>query len=365
MRARSHLTTRDWRILGLLEEHRVLTAPQMCDLAFNDPTTARHRLAVLYRLKVVNRFRPPPEDLGDGSAPYRYMLDRYGALLVAQQQAAEADDRLDDNSIYKQLDRARLERRLGRLNPDYLLAIATSQRLRHQVAVNSLFCSLTRAGRGSGGRMELRVWQGEKAARRTGADQRVCVRPDGYGLWAEDGRQLPFFLELDRGTEPLDRLARKPDGYAQAEQFQQQAVWVLVSLPGEQRELGARQAMAAPDLPDVPIATTHRRLPAVRRPHGAVWWPLRGPAAEGGRRVRLIDLADYPMPAGALQRQTAVRRWHAEEARRKQQQAAEHHRWLAERDALEEAERQRQLQEQQALEAERSPNPSRWKVFGR
>jgi protein involved in plasmid replication-relaxation len=203
MRARSHLTARDWLILGLLEEHRVLTAPQVCDLTFNDPTTARHRLAVLYRLKVVNRFRPPPEDLGGGSAPYHYVLDRYGALLVAQQQAAETDDRLDDDSIYKQLGQANLDRRMARLNPDYLLAIATSQRLRHQVAVNGLFWSLARAARASGGRMELRLWQGEKAARRTGADQRVCVRPDGYGVWADDGRQLPFFLELDRGTEPL------------------------------------------------------------------------------------------------------------------------------------------------------------------
>jgi len=365
MRARSHLTARDWRILGLLDEHRVLTAPQVCGLAFNDPTTARHRLAVLYRLKVVNRFRPPPEDLGGGSAPYHYVLDRYGALLIAQQQAAEADDRLDDNSIYKQLDRARLERRLARLNPDYLLAIATSQRLRHQVAVNGLLCSLARAGRAAGDRMELRVWQGEKAPRRTGADQRVCVRPDGYGVWAEDDAQVPFFLKLDRGTEPLQRLAQKLDGYAQAEQFQQQAVWVLVSLPDQQRELGARRAMLATDVPDVPVATTRRRIPDTRRPHEAIWWPLRGPAAEGGRRVRLIDLADYPIRAGAIQRQTAVRRWRAEEARRKQQQEAEHQRWLAERDALEEAERQRQLQEQHTEEAERPPNPSRWKVFGR
>jgi hypothetical protein len=277
MRARSHLTARDWRLLGLLDEHRVLTAPQLCDLAFNDPTTARHRLAVLYRLKVVNRFRPPPQELGGGSAPYHYVLDRYGALLVAQQRAAEEDQRLDDDSIYKQLDRARLERRLARWNPDYLLAIATSQRLRHQVAVNAFFCALVRAARPSGGRRELRKWQGERHARRTAAYERVCVRPDGYGVWAEDGGQVPFFLELDRGTEPLDRLAGKLDGYAQAEEFQQQAVWVLVSLHSEQRERGARRAMLAPDRPDVPIATTHRRLPDAHRPHKAVWWPLRRP----------------------------------------------------------------------------------------
>ena len=365
MRARSHLTARDWRILGLLDEHRVLTAPQLCDLAFNDPTTARHRLAALYRLKVVNRFRPPPEELGGGSRPFHYVLDRYGALLLAQQHAAEEDDRLDDDSIYKQLDRAHLERRLARLNPDYLLAIATSQRLRHQVAVNAFFCSLVRAARASGGRRELRRWQGEKHARRTGADERVCVRPDGYGLWAEDGGLLPFFLELDRGTEPLDRLAGKLDGYAEAEEWQEQSVWVLVSLPSEQREVGARQAMAAPDRPDVPVATTHRRLPDARRPYEAVWWPLRRPDGQpddAERRVRLVDLAAYPIPAGAVQRETAIRRWPAEEAARKARVAAEIQRSIRED---QQAQRQQQLEEQHAEEAERASNQGRWKVFGR
>jgi len=366
MRARSHLTARDWTILGLLDEHRVLTAPQLCDLAFNDPTTARHRLAALYRLKVVNRFRPPPEELGGGSRPYHYVLDRYGALLVAQQQAAEADDQLDDDSIYKQLDQSRLERRLGRLNPDYLLAIATSQRLRHQVAVNAFFCSLVRAGRSSGGRRALTRWQGEKTARRTAAYERVCVRPDGYGVWAADGGRLPFFLELDRGTEPLDRLAGKLDGYAEAEEWQEQSVWVLVSLPSQQREHGARQAMLDPSRPDVPVATTHRRLPQARHPHEAVWWPLRGPHAEhadhGGGRVRLIDLAAWPIPPGAIQRETAIRRYPAEEAARKARVAAEIRRSIQQD---EEAERRRQLEEEQAQEAERSSHHSRWKVLGR
>jgi hypothetical protein len=366
MHARSHLTARDWRILALLDEHRVLTAPQLCDLAFNDPTTARHRLAALYRLKVINRFRPPPEDLAGGSNPYHYVLDHYGALLIAQQQAAEADDQLDDDSIYAQLDRSRLERRLARINPDYTLAIATSQRLRHQVAVNGFFCALHRAARRSGGRRELLEWQGDKRAQRTAAYQTVCVRPDGFGVWAEDGLQLPFFLELDRGTETLDRLARKLDDYAEAEEWQQQSVWVLVSLPGEQREHGARRAMLAPGRPEVPVATTHRRLGAACQPDEAVWWPLRGEHGhlEGGR-VRLVDLAAYPIPAGSVQRATAVRRYRIEEARRKAEQAAEHERWKQERQAREEATRQQALDDQQAQEAERPSNPSRWKVFGR
>jgi hypothetical protein len=243
MRARSHLTTRDWRILELLDEHRVLTAPQLCDLAFHHPTTARHRLQVLYRLKVVNRFRPPPERLGGGSAPFHYVLDRYGALLLTQQRAV-ADDHLHDDSLFAELGRARLERRLAWLNPDYLLAIATSQRLRHQVAVNAFFCALVRAARASDGRRELAEWQGERRARRhSAAYEHVCVRPDGYAVWCEDGDQLPFFFELDRGTEALDRLADKLDGYAQAEEAHQQPTWILVSLPSQQRERHAHQAM--------------------------------------------------------------------------------------------------------------------------
>lgn len=366
MRARSHLTTRDWRILELLDEHRVLTALQLCDLAFHHPTTARHRLAVLYRLKVVNRFRSPPERLGGGSAPFHYVLDRYGALLVAQQRAADEHDPLGDDSVYAELGRARRQRQLARLNPDYLLAIATSQRLRHQVEVNAFFCALARAARHSDGDRELVEWQGEKRARRhSAAYERVCVRPDGYGIWAEDGGQLPFFFEPDRGTEALDRLAGKLDGYAQAEEAAQQPTWILVSLPSEQREQHARHAMHRSGVPDVPVATTHRRLPATNHPDQAVWWPLHDPGAHQGR-VRLVDLAAVPFPAGSLHRAGAIRRAHAQEAARTAARKAEHQRWLAERQALEEAAaRQAELAAQQAQEPARASVTGRWRVFGR
>lgn len=38
------------------------------------------------------------------------------------------------------------------------------------------------------------------------------VRPDGFGEWHEDGRPVEFFLELDRGTDTLARLAEKLPG---------------------------------------------------------------------------------------------------------------------------------------------------------
>jgi hypothetical protein len=39
------------------------------------------------------------------------------------------------------------------------------------------------------------------------------TRPDGYGLWTDAGRQVPFFLEYDTGAEQLSVLAAKIAGY--------------------------------------------------------------------------------------------------------------------------------------------------------
>ncbi|MFG2039423.1 replication-relaxation family protein [Dactylosporangium sp. NPDC048998] len=39
------------------------------------------------------------------------------------------------------------------------------------------------------------------------------VRPDGHGIWSEDGTTMPFFLEFDTGTEPLHVLTGKVAEY--------------------------------------------------------------------------------------------------------------------------------------------------------
>src|SRR5205807_804592 len=49
--------------------------------------------------------------------------------------------------------------------------------------------------------------------RRCEAWCRDLVRPDGYGAWRDDSRLVEFFLEYDRGTEPLDRIHEKLEGY--------------------------------------------------------------------------------------------------------------------------------------------------------
>ena len=53
-----HLTDRDRELVRLVARHRVLTTDQLAALAFGNITTARHRLTVLVRLRLLRRFRP-------------------------------------------------------------------------------------------------------------------------------------------------------------------------------------------------------------------------------------------------------------------------------------------------------------------
>src|SRR5580692_5968011 len=80
VRAASHLTDRDRYLCRLLYEHRVLTTEQVADVGFDSAITARHRLAILADLDVVERFRPLRQS---GSSPWHYVLGAIGAAVVA------------------------------------------------------------------------------------------------------------------------------------------------------------------------------------------------------------------------------------------------------------------------------------------
>lgn len=159
-------------------------------------TTARHRLAVLVRLGVLRRFRPHREA---GSAPWHYLLGPVGAVLLG---AEDRDDR----------------RWAPRVRADRQLALERSQRLSHLTGANWFFVALARRARSGAG--ELRMWLGEAGAAGyhdpfvPALSRGQGPWPDGLGCWAEDGRQVTFFLEHDTGTEHLPRLEGKLPGYA-------------------------------------------------------------------------------------------------------------------------------------------------------
>jgi hypothetical protein len=249
------LTDRDRTLCQLLHDHRVLTTPQLIDLAFPSRNAAEHRLAILHQLGVVDRFRPHRTL---GSAPYHYVLGPLGAALLA----AEADQE---------------PAQLG-YRRDRTLALAHSQRLAHLLGVNGFFCGLARAACQDPD-AALEVWWSEQ---RCAAQWGRLVHPDGYGRWREQQARVDFFLEYDRGSEPLGRLAAKLPGYLQLAQASEIATPLLLWLPTPAREAAARQALAGSSLP-VATATSHPD----QTPAGPLWLPLH----TSGRRCRLAQLA--------------------------------------------------------------------------
>ena len=238
----------------------MLTTDQIAGVAFDSPISARHRLAKLYRLRVLDRFRPFRKV---GTAPNHWVLDAVGAMVVAAERGVEVEE------LHWRRDRA--------------LGLAGSTQLAHRVGVNGFFCSLVGVARRAED-AELRLWWPERRCRATWGE---VVRPDGYGVWAEAGTEVAFFLEYDRGTETHERLAAKLEGYATMASAAKDRFWVLFWFPGPKREAAARKALA--NTP-VPVATAcHGESPAA-----AVWLPV-GPTQS--RRRRLAELpAVRPWP---------------------------------------------------------------------
>lgn len=246
------LTDRDRWLCEMLLQHKVLTTNQICDLAFDDLTTTRHRMLQLHQLGLVDRFRP---HRAAGSAPLHHVLDDMGAEVVAATRGIDRDQ-------------------LG-WRRDRSLAIATSQRLRHLVGLNGVFTSLVRSAR-SRRKVELRDWLSEQ---RCAAEWGEVVRPDGFGRWAEDGLEVAFFVEYDCGTERLGRITAKLAGYDELADVVGDDVLLFV-VPTQRRETEVRRAVAKSRMP---LATAV--IPPGEAADGRIW-QLVGQST----RRRLIEL---------------------------------------------------------------------------
>jgi len=234
---------------------------------FGDRNTAEHRMARLYELRLVERFRP----LRDGrDAEYHYVLDLLGAYVVAVRANRDPDREVK-----------------VRWRTDQALSIATSQRVAHTVGANDVFVRLVAAARHAPD-AQLGPWWGERYCKAILGD---VVRPDGLGVWHERDASVTFCLEYDRGSEPLGRLGAKAVDYARLEAAWGVAFWVLVVVLGPRREAGARAALSGEGMA---VATTTQS--GARRPADAVWAPLDA----DGTRLRLIDLEAGPGPPARL-----------------------------------------------------------------
>jgi hypothetical protein len=254
------LTERDRFLCRVLWEHRVLTTEQICDLCFTGLVTAQHRLVALYRLGVLDRFRPLRPT---GSESWRYTLGPMGAALVAAERGVEAPR----PSVLR----------------DRVVALAAGQRTSHTLGVNGFFCALHKAARERPG-AEVVAWWSE---RRCAAEWGELVRPDVYGIWGEDGRRVEFFLEHDTGSEPLSRVAQKLAGYRDLAEADGAARPVLFWLATPGREPALRRALTGTTLP---VATA---VVGAGSPAGAVWLV----AGEQVPRRRLAELSGRPAEA--------------------------------------------------------------------
>lgn len=185
----SRLTERDRQIVLDCYEHHVLTTDQVRYLHFTGLRTARARLGALYEMRVLDRFRPPWQR-GEGSTPFHWILDEAGAHVVAQLQG--------------------IERKELKWRRSTALAVASSSKLRHQVAINDFFARLAHEAATAGG--TLSEWYGERTAHRL---FRGTIMPDGYAVVNLPGHwPVHILLELDMATEPAETLRAKATRYA-------------------------------------------------------------------------------------------------------------------------------------------------------
>jgi hypothetical protein len=266
----ARLTDRDRLLIRLLAEHQVLTTPQITDIGFCSQRRTESRLAQLYHLRVLDRFRPLTRT---GSAPFHWLLDEAGAAVLAAEQGRTASE-------------------VG-WRRDKTQALRTNQHLRHLVGTNGVFTALIRTARGHPDRA-LALWWPE---RRCAAEWGEVVRPDGYGIWQESGRRVGLLLEYDRGTEALGRLAGKLGGYTELLAAAGAPTPVLFVFLTADREAQARRVLTAEaSRAAVPVATSV--LTPGQSAADQVWLPLGGL-----ERQLLIDLAS---PLEAARNRTAI-----------------------------------------------------------
>jgi hypothetical protein len=254
----SPLGERDRLVALACYEHRVLTTEQLRRLYFRSSRRCRDRLDQLYKLRVLDRFRPYRQP-GEGSAPYHWILDEAGAHIVA---------------ACLDLDRSDL-----RWRHQAAIAISRSTKLAHQLEVNEFFTRLSEEASDADGR--LAEWWSE---RRCAALLDIPVAPDGYGKLLLPGRRpVSFLLELDRASEDHERLRQKLRRYAKTlprSPLADDDPLIVVAVPTQSRRDNLARALAS--------ATAPHRV--------TVWTPANSALTALTDLIGTADLAPLPAP---------------------------------------------------------------------
>lgn len=211
------ITSRDYSILRSVGDYRILSTGQVCRLYFRTIQKARKRLFKLWQHGLLDR-RFQPVRLGDRPSEILYVLTRHGAHVLASRIG------LSDNPPQS----APPERSGSALFLAHTLA-RNDFRLHLELSIRCY------AGWTFGG------WrQGTDIARtisfvsRQSAPSMVRIKliADGYFVLNIEDHVLQTFVEIDRGTISLKRLALRLEAYLalHRRQVNQEAERILVLL---------------------------------------------------------------------------------------------------------------------------------------
>ncbi len=274
MHSLAQLTDRDHTILGWLYDHKIMTTAQIATALFPSLDTAQERLRTLYQLGLLDRGRMYRE--GGGKHSWRYLLDHDGWAIVAALRGDRPPPRRD-----KILTRN--------------LHLIQSPKTTHLLGVNSFFTDLAGYARRHPGTELQRWWSEWRTANSPSAVLAFGprVRPDGHGIFIEDGRTVAFFLEYDTGTEPMKTIVEKLDGYAA---LGRQGIYcpVLFYLHSHTREQNLHARIGARNNACIATAVRNASAGSKASPADPVWL-LHG-AQDNGHRLQLSGLPSKGRP---------------------------------------------------------------------
>jgi hypothetical protein len=185
------LTARDVEIVEAVHQYRVLRQDQIQGLFFSTKNAAQRALARLYDHGFLERKFLP---VLYGRSPTLYVLDKRGADLLRSKHGYE------DLNWYASS---------KALKTDFI---------EHTTALNDFRVSVVVAARRRG--LKLTTWASESQlkadydrVRIAEVRQPVSVIPDGYFVLDTPRGEAHFFVEVDRGTETLQRFKQKVSAY--------------------------------------------------------------------------------------------------------------------------------------------------------
>jgi hypothetical protein len=265
------LECRDYALAYLLDEHLTFTAEQITRMLFASERTCANRLTKLRKLGFVDWFAPK-RPVGRLAAQW------VAGLLSARCVALARDERPPTAAAVRRMqDRIAMRTHLG-----------------HLVGSNQLGVDLIAHARRNPGFALVRWWSGARISASCGGR----VRPDVHGVWRAGGRDTPWYLEFDTGTEQLSTLVAKLGAYRRLREAGGPVWPVLFWLPSNAREANLHRVMAAAGVTGLGlvVATGSRDVAATvpGGPAGEVWRLL----GNGPRRLALGELPSLMGEAG-------------------------------------------------------------------